>query len=155
MKKAPGIETNPAETITVLSVSPMDEDHISLTHIFKRIEWSVHATSRWLLHPTATLESALQLLRENVFPLVIAERDMLPGSWKDVLEAMRKLPKPPLLIVTSRLADDCLWAEALSLGAYDVMAKPFDIQEVVRVLSVAWLHWKNNPEIENCRTASM
>jgi CheY-like chemotaxis protein len=39
-------------------------------------------------------------------------------------------PDPPMLIVTSRLADDYLWAEALNLGAYDVLAKPFDASEV-------------------------
>jgi DNA-binding NtrC family response regulator len=38
------------------------------------------------------------------------------------------------------LADEHLWAEALNLGAYDVLAKPFDPTEVVRTLSQAWLH---------------
>ena len=45
------------------------------------------------------------------------------------------------LIVTSRLADEYLWAEALNLGAYDMLAKPFDASEVVRVLGSAWRHW--------------
>ena len=45
------------------------------------------------------------------------------------------------LIVTSRLADDRLWAEALNLGAYDVLAKPFERMELVRSVSSAWLHW--------------
>ena len=31
----------------------------------------------------------------------------------------------PLVIVASHLADDQLWAEALNLGAHDVLAKPF------------------------------
>jgi DNA-binding response OmpR family regulator len=53
------------------------------------------------------------------------------------------LPNPPLLIVTSRLADERLWAEALNLGAYDVLAKPFDKREVIRTVTAAWLHWAN------------
>jgi len=36
--------------------------------------------------------------------------------------------------VTSRLADERLWAEALNLGAYDVLAKPFDSTEAMRVV---------------------
>ena len=62
------------------------------------------------------------------------------GNWKDVLEAMRALPVPPLVIVISRESDDHLWAEALNLGAYDVLAKPLDDTEIVRVLSLALHH---------------
>ncbi len=58
-----------------------------------------------------------------------------------MLEHLSTLPDTPLLIVTSRLADDSLWAEALNLGAYDVLAKPFDATEVARVVSMAWQHW--------------
>ena len=58
-------------------------------------------------------------------------------------EYISQLPDPPLLIVTSRLADERLWAEALSLGAYDVLAKPFDPEEVVRIVGFAWKNWQN------------
>ena len=30
----------------------------------------------------------------------------------------------------------------LNLGAYDVLSKPFDRAEVLRIISLAWLHWK-------------
>ena len=58
------------------------------------------------------------------------------------MDEIRLLSIPPLLIVTSRVADACLWAEALNMGAYDVLAKPFDLTEVTRILSSAWLHWQ-------------
>jgi DNA-binding response OmpR family regulator len=48
--------------------------------------------------------------------------------------------------VTSRVADDSLWAEVLNLGAYDLLMKPFDLTEVFRVVSLAWRHWKNDCE---------
>ena len=50
------------------------------------------------------------------------------------------MPAPPLLIVISQLADEHLWAEALNLGVYDVLAKPLDDIEIVRVLSLALNH---------------
>jgi len=58
-----------------------------------------------------------------------------------MLDAIHRLRDQPELIVTSRLADDRLWAEALNLGAYDVLAKPFNRDEVLRSLSLAWLSW--------------
>ncbi len=48
----------------------------------------------------------------------------------------------PNLIVTSRLADEGLWAEVLNLGGYDVLAQPFDAEEVYRVVFLAWDEWK-------------
>jgi DNA-binding response OmpR family regulator len=45
--------------------------------------------------------------------------------------------KPPYLIITSRLADDYMWAEVLNLGAYDLLVKPFDPMEVYRVVGFA------------------
>jgi DNA-binding response OmpR family regulator len=72
---------------------------------------------------------------------VVTERDLAPGSWRDILENVLLLPDPPFLIVTSRLADEYLWAEALNLGAYNVLAKPFDASEVMHVLGSAWRHW--------------
>lgn len=73
--------------------------------------------------------------------VVVCERDLSDGSWKDVLEIAASLPCPPPVIVTSRLADDHLWAEVLNLGGYDVLAKPLDEQELSRTLTLAWERW--------------
>ena len=54
-----------------------------------------------------------------------------------MLEHISLFPDPPLLIVTSGLADARLWAEALNLGTYDVLAKPFDATEVIRIVRLA------------------
>jgi DNA-binding response OmpR family regulator len=59
------------------------------------------------------------------------------------------------LIVTSRLADEKLWAEALNLGAYDVLAKPFDRQELVRTANLAWLHWRHRHEFPAAAPAKL
>jgi DNA-binding response OmpR family regulator len=43
----------------------------------------------------------------------------------------------PVLVVTSNVADESLWAEVLNLGGYDVLAQPFDGEEVARVIGSA------------------
>ena len=75
--------------------------------------------------------------------MVLCERDLAPESWREMLEHLRQMDDPPLLVVISRLADERLWAEALNLGAHDVLAKPFDASEVTRILSLAWLRWRH------------
>lgn len=41
------------------------------------------------------------------------------------------------VIVTDRKADARFWAEALNLGAYDLIAQPFSTAEVRRILANA------------------
>lgn len=95
----------------------------------------------FILNAYATLNAALAALPKHQFEVIVCERDLKPGSWKDVLEQAVILPDPPPLIVTSRLADDRLWAEALNLGAYDVLVKPFDRAETMRVVDAACRAW--------------
>ena len=57
--------------------------------------------------------------------------------------AAGSLQDPPSLVVTSRLADERLWAEVLNLGAYDLLARPFNKNELTRTVALAWQHWVN------------
>ena len=143
MRKPPARWIISSTTVTVLSVSPMADDHTSLSSIFERSKPIPYSGSRWTLRPCATIESAIAALGQARIPLVVTERDLAPGSWREILENTLVRPDPPFLIVTSRLADERFWAEALNLGAYDVLAKPFNPAEVVRVLGIAWRHWTN------------
>jgi len=149
MKKPPGIQNDAAENVVVLSISPTEEDHSALKRILSRPESTASTESKWTIYPAISLESALPVLRENAIPIVLSERDLAPGTWKDVLAETLNLSDPPLLIVASRLADEYLWAEALNLGAYDVLAKPFGADEVVRVFRSAWFHRRINREMRN------
>jgi DNA-binding response OmpR family regulator len=117
----------------ILSVSPFACDHQS-------VHAGVAACPCTVVHAD-NLSEALLRLTELDISVVVCERDLLPGTWLDVLQRLRERPNPPLLIVTSRLADDRLWAEALNLGAWDVVAKPFTAREIARSIEQAWSHW--------------
>jgi FixJ family two-component response regulator len=128
-----GIETRASAVGTVLSISPIEDDHNSLEQIFSEF--------RWTLHRALTLPSAMAFLLKNRDPVVICERDLAPATWKDMLDGAIVLPQPPCVVVTSRLADEHLWAEVLNVGAYDVLAKPFEREEVIRIVSLASRSW--------------
>ena len=106
MRKPPKTEANLTGNVTVLSVSPIPDDHISLKQIIHYSELGVHSDSRWELNESLTLTSAVSVLRQQQIPVVICERDLQPGTWREMLEQVGCLPSPPLLIVTSRLADE-------------------------------------------------
>jgi DNA-binding response OmpR family regulator len=119
--------------ITVLSISPIPGDQDTLERILRPPQWNIHRA--------ATLAAAIAQLKQHGPPMVLCQCHLGKETWRDVLHVTSLLVDPPFLIVTSRLADEYLWAEALNLGAYDVLAIPFDAMELTRTLSSAWLHW--------------
>lgn len=131
----PEVNPQPDRIVSVLAVSPFEDDHVFLGNIFSHSKWQICGVRSW--------REALDCLNEQRTAVVICERDLPDCDWKQVLAELAILPDSPLLIVTSRWADDYLWAEVLNLGGYDVLMKPFDQTEVVRVISLAWLNWKN------------
>ena len=126
---------SPADkTVAVLAVSPFEEDHACLRAIFNHSNWKIYGAH--------DCREAMDFLRNNRLAVLVCERDLPDGDWRNLLDSISALPLAPLLVVTSKDADDSLWAEVLNLGAYDVLSKPFDRAEVTRIISLAWLHWK-------------
>ena len=119
--------------LTVLCAGPSESDHQSLREILRTIGWD--------LVSVRTLGEAWAKLLEESVPVVISERDLPDGNWQQLLDCVSLVPVPPHLIVSSRLADARLWAEALNLGAFDVLSVPFDRREVWLVLTSAWRSW--------------
>jgi len=80
MKKPPGTETNPIHAVTVLSVSPANEDCLALEHIFESAsDWAAYTTCRWRLIARRTLASALTSLQQHRIPIVLCERELITG----------------------------------------------------------------------------
>ena len=139
MSQPTALPTELCNTVTILSVSPYEEDQFWLQQIIRHSKWKLYRADR--------LESALAVLREHEVGVIVSESDLPPHSWTDILYVINHLQDAPALIVTSRLADERLWVEALNMGAYDVLAKPFSRDEVLRSVSLAWLNWHHKHEI--------
>jgi DNA-binding response OmpR family regulator len=105
------------------------------------------ARKGWRLRHAPDREEALGIVTSAGFGVVITEPTLLGGqSWQVLKEDLANLSCPSMIIVVSRLADEALWAEVLNLGGYDVLAMPFDDEEVERVLSSAWRHLADHAE---------
>lgn len=124
---------NPIANSIVLAVFSAREDRTSLASIF--------AHSTWKLRFTRALLQTQTVLGRAPVGVVISEAFLSDGNcWKDLLNEILKMEDPPPLIVTDRLADEHLWAEVLNLGAYDLIAKPFDAGEVLHAVTTACSH---------------
>jgi len=121
-------------TVTVLSVSPSAIAQNRLSQIFGHTNWKLETAD--------SCYDALQRLRELHTAVVVCEHKLPDGGWQDLLHGVLDLPTPPNVIVTAPDADDVLWSDVLNRGGYDVLARPFDRSEVVRIISLAWMNWK-------------
>jgi CheY-like chemotaxis protein len=130
-------------TIAVLSLSPSENDHAVLARTFRDSSLTLYPNCRLALQPSPALASTLAVLCTHRIPIVLCDDDAYPDAWREILRACQLLPAPPCVIVTSRLAGDGLWMELLSEGAFDLLAKPFDPSDVMRIIHSAWVHWQN------------
>ena len=102
---------------------------------------TIFAGFPWKLARVSTLAQGVRQAKSQSVPVIVCERDFQDGDWKLLLEEIGRLTKPPRLIVASRFADERLWAEVLNLGGHDLLATPFDADEVHRVVSYAVDSW--------------
>jgi DNA-binding response OmpR family regulator len=126
------------EPVSVLGVSPIEDDRVLLEHVFSH--------SNWRFDHVHSCAEAVAFARRGGVSVIITAAELPDGSWRDLFNALKEQPAPPRIIVASHLADDKLWAEVLDTGGYDVLGKPFDQQEVIRVVSLAWRQWKHARE---------
>ena len=119
--------------IAVLIVSPCRKDLADLREALG---------SLCTLSVAADCGAASKLVRREAFGVVLCDRDLPDGCWRELWKHMQELPISPPLVVFSHHADEYLWAEVLNLGCYDVLLKPFVKEEVIRVTERAWAHWQ-------------
>ncbi|MDR3698688.1 MAG: response regulator [Candidatus Sulfopaludibacter sp.] len=115
--------------ISALLVGEYSSERILVQDVFRKCGWR--------LFEARNRRRALHSLEQNEVHVVIAESDLPKWNWRKVLSDLRRLALPPQLVVTSRTADEHLWAEVLNVGAYDVLAQPLDREEVERVVAAA------------------
>ena len=110
----------------ILYVSGHREDALQLSQM-------LHALPVALDHVDSVQQARAQL-RQNEYDVVLTEAALPDGNWLDVLHLAREYPREVEVIVTDQQADARFWAEALNLGAYDLLAQPFYEPEVRRIL---------------------
>ena len=117
---------------SILAVGLGEAERISLRSTLMAHELEVQTAAGCL--------SAFQQLRHRRFAAVVCESTLVDGDWRTVLAHLDLCEPQPRLIVASRLADACLWAEVLNLGGFDVLSTPFQHEDLARTVLHAVLH---------------
>jgi response regulator RpfG family c-di-GMP phosphodiesterase len=119
--------------VSALLIGEFQTDRLLVHDIFR--------LNSWRLFEARDRKHSLECLGKNAVQVVIAESDLPAWNWKRILSDLRRLAPAPQLVVTSRTADDYLWAEVLNVGGYDVLPQPLEREEVERVVASAHRHY--------------
>lgn len=79
-------------------------------------------------------ETALQLLQANDISLMISDLAMPGMDGMTLLKKVKGLEHPPLFIMITAYESERHAVEAMKLGAYDYLKKPFNIDDFVHVV---------------------
>ena len=82
-------------------------------------------------------DSAVKLIKENIFDLVLTDIRMGKSSGINVLESAQKiLPDTPVVMMTAYASAETA-VDAMKKGAYDYISKPFKIEDVQLIVKNA------------------
>ena len=95
------------------------------------------AVNRWDVHWARSRDEALGILGLQPIPLVICDEEA-PDGWRTIVERIGALPGSTCVLLASRFCDEALGREARRCHAYDVIAKPFNWEQVTNRVLFAW-----------------
>jgi DNA-binding NtrC family response regulator len=92
----------------------------------------------WRISIVDSSSAAIASLNDQPTPLVICDRDLAGEGWRDVLAKIAAVPRAVCVLLASGVVDDYLWNDVIRHHGYDVVAKPFQPEELHRVVTFAW-----------------
>ena len=80
---------------------------------------------------------ALRRVRQEAFDSVVLDKNLPDGSGLEILRRLRVLrPQTPVILITA-FGDARTYEEAFTRGAYDLLLKPFNLDDLLDVLRKA------------------
>ena len=130
---SPEADANSAEGsrvgVRLLAILPGMEDAEQLRQIAGGLGWSVAIVN--------TPAEAMARLQTEQVTAAICDQDLGEEDWRVVMQGIATLPRSPCVLLASRVMDQYLWNEVILNRGYDVVSKPFQGEELRRVVAFA------------------
>jgi CheY-like chemotaxis protein len=116
-------------SVRLLAILPRTEDAEQLRRIGGDLGWSVSIVN--------TTAEAMDWLQTESVTAAICDQDLGEEDWRVVMYRIATLPRSPCVLLASRVMDQYLWNEVILNRGYDVVSKPFQSDELRRVVAFA------------------
>jgi CheY-like chemotaxis protein len=84
---------------------------------------------------TASWDEAVGLLAGGRFAVILCDRDLPVGDWRETIRELAQ--RSPCVLLVSSVVDDALWQEVVECGGYDIVRKPLEGEGVFRSIDEA------------------
>ena len=121
---------SPGEPVKLVAINQNPDDSETLRQIAASYGWRISIVD--------SSDAAIALLKEQPTPLVICDRDISGEAWRDVLAKIAAMPQAVCVLLASGVVDDYLWNQVIRHHGYDVVAKPFQPEQLRRAVTFAW-----------------
>jgi len=137
--KRPGRQAAPAQggrssplrqAVKLVAITQNADDSAELRQVAANYGWTISIVE--------SSDAAVAALNEQPTPLVICDRDLPGEAWRDVLAKIAAQPQAVCVLLASSVVDDYLWRQVIRHHGYDVVAKPFQPEELRRAVTFAW-----------------
>lgn len=123
----------PCERIVLIKVLAIDDEEP-----FRRLLRKELTRKGFSIETAAEGETALALLRNNEYDVVLLDIVMPGTDGIALLKKMRNDPASPAIIVLTGMATVETAVEAMRNGSYDYIAKPYKLDELVIIINRAF-----------------
>lgn len=121
---------NLLETIHLLAV----DDEASIRRLIEK----EMASDRKVIRTADTAESALAFFRQEEFEVVLLDMRLPDGNGMDVLVRLQEIAPEVQVIIITGYGDVDNAVQAMKLGAYDYITKPFDLDRLELIVEKAF-----------------
>lgn len=120
------------EVLAVLR-SPQDREAVSAC---------AQATG-WTLKLLDTVDQAVSTADSEPVALIIVDRDVSEHDWRRSVQILANTLSTPCVLLASSVVDPYLFQELVKHGGFDVIPKPIQSKELVRLGRLAFAFWRN------------
>jgi len=122
--------------VRLLAVIPNDMQFELLRSAIEDVGWEIFRAH--------SITDGLSTLVNHKINTIVTSCELEDGSWLEMINALQPCRNAPRVLVAWSHADNRLWLDVLEHGGYDLLAIPFDRNEIVRLTSSAFLSWQKN-----------
>ena len=116
----------------VLLVSPHSFDKALLERAISPPKWNVIQVH--------TCEEAVAVMASVLVPVVICDREIAGGHWRQTMKIIFSSPHPAPVLLAADEYDWQLWVETIDNGGFELIIRPF--HGIEEKLVAAKRHWK-------------
>jgi DNA-binding response OmpR family regulator len=115
---------------------------VGIAHDREAVSDCAQATG-WKLKLLDTVDQAVSAAGSERVALIIVDRDLSEYDWRRSVQSLANTVSTPCVLLASSVVDPYLFQELVKHGGFDVVPKPIQSKELVRLGRLALAYWRN------------